>query len=391
MVIASDAPCKTVSILGSTGSVGVNTVKLLQETSPAYSVEALTAYNNVELLASQAKMLQAKYAVVADPAAYGQLKEALAGTDIKAAAGVEAVKEAAARPVDWVMSAIVGSAGLVPTLEAIKQGTTVALANKECLVCAGVLMMQEVSFAGATLIPVDSEHSAIFQSLDASMPDAIETLTLTASGGPFRTWDIADMQSVTPQEALRHPNWDMGQKISIDSATMMNKGLEIIEAYHLFGLPLDHIDVVVHPESVIHSMVTYHDGSVIAQLGTPDMAVPIAFALGYPKRLHTQTPRLNLVDVASLTFEKPDTQTFPALRLARQALEQGGNAPVVLNTANEIAVEAFLQGQIGFLDIARKVEDALAQPSVGGSLHSIDEVIAVDQQVRASMAGSIAA
>jgi 1-deoxy-D-xylulose-5-phosphate reductoisomerase len=350
-----------VTILGSTGSVGCSTIDLLERTPASYRVEALTAASNVELLADQARRLRAGMAVIADPARYQALRDALAGTRIVAAAGPEALVEAASRPADWVMSCIVGSAGLAPTLAAAERGAIVALANKESLVCAGNLLLGAVERAGGCLLPVDSEHSAIFQVFDDAQVDAVERLILTASGGPFRQASLADMANVTPKQALAHPNWEMGAKISIDSATMMNKGLELIEAHHLFGMPEDRIEIVVHPQSVIHSMVAYVDGSVLAQLGSPDMRTPIAYALGWPRRIMTPSRRLDFSQLGALTFEAPDVQRFPALRLAREALRMGGLAPTILNAANEVAVGAFLAGRIGFLDIVRTVEETLSK------------------------------
>ena len=294
--------------------------------------------------------------MVADPDSYGRLKECLAGSGIEAMAGPEAVIEAAARPAEWIMSAIVGAAGLPPTLAAARRGAVVALANKECLICAGDVLMREIKRHQATLLPVDSEHSAIFQVFEFDHPDKVERVILTASGGPFRECSRDAMARVTPEEAVAHPNWDMGAKISVDSATMMNKGLEAIEAYHLFPIAEDRIDILVHPQSVVHSLVEYVDGSVLAQLGTPDMRTPIAYALGWPQRMAAPTPRLRLEDVATLTFEAPDMARFPALRLSREALRTGGAAPTILNAANEVAVCSFLHRKIGFLDIPRIVE-----------------------------------
>lgn len=361
MVVTPDDPTqpRRVTILGSTGSVGTQTVELVGRDPERFPVEALTANGNVERLARQARALRAKLAVVADPAAYGDLKQALAGTGIAAAAGPAGLAEAAERPAEVVMAAIVGAAGLEPTLAAIRRGAIVAFANKEVLVCAGTLVMKEVRASGATLLPVDSEHSAIYQCFDFRRPQAVRRLVLTASGGPFRTRDRAYMASVSPTEAVRHPTWSMGAKISVDSATMMNKGLEIIEAHHLFDLPESQIDVLVHPQSVIHSLVEYVDGSVLAQLGTPDMRTPIAYALAWPERVATPAERLDLVKAATLSFEAPDPERFPALRLARAALQSGEGAPTILNAANEVAVQAFLDGRIGFLDIERVVEDSL--------------------------------
>ncbi len=355
---AENAP-RRVTIFGSTGSVGTQTVDLVAREPERFPVEALTANRNVALLAEQARQLRPKLAVVADPAAYADLKEALAGTGVEAAAGLQAVAEAAERPADWVMAAIVGAAGLEPTLAAVRRGACVAFANKEVLVCAGALMMEEVRRHCANLLPVDSEHSAIYQVFDFDRLDSVQRLILTASGGPFRTKDRAFMAAATREQAVAHPTWEMGAKISIDSATMMNKGLEIIEAHFLFGVPEEKIDVLVHPQSVVHSLVEYVDGSVLAQLGTPDMRTPIAYALGWPARIPTPAERLDLVKAATLTFEAPDPERFPALRLARAALQSGGGAPTILSAANEVAVQAFLDRRIGFLDIERIVEGVL--------------------------------
>ncbi|MCG5240785.1 1-deoxy-D-xylulose-5-phosphate reductoisomerase [Azospirillum doebereinerae] len=350
---------RRVTILGSTGSVGTQTVDLVSRDPERFPVEALTANRNVALLADQAKRLNARLAVVADPAGHAELKERLAGTGIETAAGPQAVVEAAQRPADWVMAAIVGAAGLEPTLAAVRRGAIVAFANKEVLVCAGDLMMEEVRAHGATLLPVDSEHSAIYQVFDFERSGTVARLILTASGGPFRTKDRAFMASATREQAVAHPTWDMGAKISVDSATMMNKGLELIEAHFLFGIPEERIDVLIHPQSVIHSLVEYVDGSVLAQLGTPDMRTPIAYALGWPSRIATPAKRLDLTKAATLTFEAPDPVRFPALRLARAALQSGGGAPTILSAANEVAVQAFLDRRIGFLDIESVVEGTL--------------------------------
>ncbi len=383
---AQDAP-RGVTILGCTGSIGCNTIDLIERSPGAYRVEALVAHRNVERLVEQALRLRPRIAVVADPGLYQDLRDALAGTDIAVAAGPQAVIEAADQPADWVMSAIVGAAGLEPTLAAVRRGAVVALANKESLVCGGDLVMAEVERAGATLLPVDSEHSAIFQVFDFARRDKVEKIILTASGGPFRTWEREAMRAVTPAQAVAHPNWSMGAKISVDSATMMNKGLELIEAYHLFGLGEERIDILVHPQSVIHSLVSYVDGSVLAQLGTPDMRTPIAFALGWPDRMTAPSKRLDLAEIASLTFEAPDLERFPALRLVREALRRGGATPTLLNAANEVAVAAFLAGNLPFLDIAAVVEDtmtALDMPAPG----SLEDVLAADAEAR-SRAGEI--
>jgi len=379
-----------VTILGSTGSIGCNTVELIEAEPGKYRVEALVANNNVEVLAAQARRLRPNLVVVADQRNLEKLTALLAGTGIRVAAGPEAVIEAAEMPADWVMAAIVGAAGLAPTLAAVRRGVTIGLANKECLVCAGQLMMAEVAKHGATLLPVDSEHSAIFQVFDFDQKDRIEKIILTASGGPFRRTAKADMRAVTPEQAVAHPNWSMGAKISVDSATMMNKGLELIEAFHLFGLPEERIDIIVHPQSVIHSAVAYADGSVLAQLGSPDMRTPIAYALGWPRRISSPAPRLDLAAIAQLTFEAPDPERFPALTLARRALQTGGSAPTVLNAANEIAVQAFLDRAIGFLDIAGVVERTLENVEQV-ALGSIDDVFTQDQRARQSARTIIAA
>ena len=373
-----------VTILGSTGSVGQSTVDLIARDPASYRVEALVAGNSVEALAEQARRLNARVAVVANPQRYRALKDALAGTSVEAAAGPEAVIEAASRPAaEWVMAAIVGFAGLAPVLAAARRGALVALANKESLVCAGNLLTEAIRESGGVLLPVDSEHNAIFQVFDAEQKCAVERLILTASGGPFRNWSLADMADATREQALAHPNWDMGAKITIDSATMMNKGLELIEAHLLFGLPGEQIDIVVHPQSVIHSMVAYRDGSVLAQMGTPDMRVPISHALGWPARIDGPAARLDFAELAPLTFERPDSGRFPSLRLARQALVTGGIAPIVLNASNEVAVAAFLAGRIGFLDIARVVEDVMvATEGLGAAVEGLQHVQAAELAAR---------
>jgi 1-deoxy-D-xylulose-5-phosphate reductoisomerase len=373
---------RTVTVLGSTGSVGCNTIDLIERNPDLYAVEALTANSNVALLAEQARRLKPRLAVVADERGYAELKTSLAGTGVQVAAGADAVIEAAERPADWVMAAIVGAAGLRPTLAAVRRGAVVALANKECLVSAGGLMMREVAAAGATLLPVDSEHSAIFQLFDFEHRQAIEKIILTASGGPFRQRSLAEMEHVTPAEAIRHPNWSMGAKISIDSATMMNKGLELIEAYHLFDLPVERIEILVHPQSVVHSLVAYVDGSVLAHLGTPDMRTPIAYALGWPRRIAAPSARLDLAQLGQLSFEPPDFERFPSLRLARDALMAGGSAPTVLNAANEVAVQAFLDGAIGFTEIARTVENVLDKTNIGAA-DSLEDIAMADAAARA--------
>ena len=372
---------RSLTVLGSTGSVGCSTLDLVMRAPERFDVEALTAGRNVARLAEQAKAVNAKLAVIADESGYAELKERLAGTNIAAAAGDDAVNEAAARPAQLVMSAIVGMAGLPSTLAAIRRGAWVAFASKECLVSAGPLMMAEIERCGATLLPVDSEHNAIFQVFDTKQASAVERIILTASGGPFRTASLEQMRRATPKEAVAHPNWSMGAKISVDSATMMNKGLEVIEAFHLFGLPEPRNEVLIHPQSVIHSMVAYVDGSVLAQLGPPDMRTPIAHTLAYPERMATPSARLDLAAIGKLTFEAPDLERFPALRLAREALRAGGAAPTILNAANEIAVASFLGERVGFLDIARIVEETLAAMPAQ-RITSLDDVFEIDATAR---------
>ncbi len=372
---------RTVTVLGSTGSVGTQTVDLLNGAPDRFQIRALVAGRNAALLAQQAIALKARLAVIADPSGYLALRQALAGTGIDTAAGPEAVVEAATLPADWTMAAITGAAGLAATLAAISRGASVALANKEALVCAGEVMLRAVRDAGATLLPVDSEHNAIFQALENANRGAVEKIVLTASGGPFRTASLDEMAVATPDVARKHPVWSMGAKISIDSATLMNKGLELIEAARLFGLSEPQIGVLVHPQSVIHGLVYYRDGSVLAQLGSPDMRIPIAHTLAWPERMTTPSPRLDLANVARLDFTEPDTVRFPALRLARDALRAGGGAPAILNAANEIAVEAFLQRRIGFLDIAGTVAEVL--DAMGNQpADTLDEVVALDAAAR---------
>jgi 1-deoxy-D-xylulose-5-phosphate reductoisomerase len=372
---------RSLSIFGATGSVGLSTLDLVRQHRDQYRVVALTANSNAADLAALAKEFDAEVAVVADEAAYPALKDALAGSSIKAAAGEAALIEAAQRGADWTMAAIVGCAGLKPTLAAIEMGKTVALANKEALVAAGALMMAAVARAGAILLPVDSEHNAIFQCLAGGRIDQVRKITLTASGGPFREFTLEQMRQVTPAQAVAHPNWDMGAKISVDSATMMNKGLELIEAHHLFPVGLDKIDILVHPQSVIHSMVEYADCSTLAQLGSPDMRIPIASALAWPERIATDCKPLDLASIGRLDFEQPDFERFPALNLARQAICDGGANPAILNAANEIAVAAFLAGQIGFLDIAAVGAEAVAgyRPPAPETL---DDLFSIDAEAR---------
>ncbi|HTI85182.1 MAG TPA: 1-deoxy-D-xylulose-5-phosphate reductoisomerase [Alphaproteobacteria bacterium] len=359
--ISHDHARKRITILGSTGSVGCNTVDIVRRRPEGYEVAALTAHTNVDLLIRQALELRPKLAVIADPARYAALKAGLAGTNVAVAAGAEGLIEAAEVPADRVIAAIVGAAGLAPTLTAIRRGAVIGIANKECLVCAGDLVTAAAATSGAKLVPVDSEHSAIFQVFDFENADAVEKIILTASGGPFLRRERASLSRVTPAEAVAHPNWDMGAKISVDSATMMNKGLELIEAWHLFPVGEEQIEILIHPQSVVHSMVAYTDGSVLAQMGAPDMRTPIAYALDWPRRGPSPAARLDLARVGTLNFEAPDETRFPALALARAALKEGGGAPTVLNAANEIAVEGFLAGRIGFLDITGVVETVLTR------------------------------
>ncbi len=372
---------RTLSIFGATGSVGASTLDLVNRDAELFQVLALTANNNVVDLAASAIRTGAKLAVIAEESCYASLKAALQGTGIEAAAGPAALLDAARMGADWTMAAIVGCAGLAPTMAALEGGKTVALANKESLVSAGDLMTSAAKASGATLLTVDSEHNAIFQCLDATAPRAVRRIILTASGGPFRTLSLAEMDGATPEMAVRHPNWDMGAKISVDSATMMNKGLEVIEAHHLFNLPSGQIDVIIHPQSVIHSMVEYIDGSVLAQLGTPDMRTPIAHALAWPERMETPVASLDLTAIAKLEFEAPDPVRFPALRLAREALEAGGAKPAILNAANEVAVAAFLNRKIGFGAIATIVERTLDGYDAPAAA-TLDEVLAVDGEAR---------
>ncbi|MGD9915576.1 MAG: 1-deoxy-D-xylulose-5-phosphate reductoisomerase [Rhizobiaceae bacterium] len=382
---------RRISILGSTGSIGVNTLDVVRHMGgrDAFEVVALTGRGNVELLARQARETGARYAVSADEAALPALRSALAGSGVEAAAGAQALEQLAAQPVDWVMAGIVGIAGLKPTLAAARSGATVALANKECLVSGGALFKREIARAGSRLLPVDSEHNAIFQVLDTSQPDAVERIILTASGGPFRTWPLEKMRDVTPAQAAAHPNWSMGVKISIDSATLFNKALEMIEADRLFGAPGRSLEVVIHPQSVIHSMVGYRDGSTLAQLGAPDMRTAIGYALGWPQRPDLPVQRLDFTKVARMDFEAPDEARFPALRLAREAIAAGGLAGAVLNGAKEVALEAFIAGRIGLLDIAATVErvmQALGAPAATG----IDAVFDADARARRMAAELVA-
>jgi len=359
---------RRVSVFGSTGSVGVSTLDLLERAGGELEFTALTAGRNVALLAEQARRWRPKVAVISDETALGELRDRLAGTGVEAAAGAAAIVEAATREAQWVMSAIVGFAGLAPTLAAARTGAVIALANKESLVCAGPSLLRTAKMAGGAVIPVDSEHSAIFQVFERENVQRISRLILTASGGPFRTWTRQAMSAATPEQAVAHPNWSMGAKISVDSATMMNKGLEVIEACYLFAMPPERIDVLTHPQSIIHSLVEYSDGSTLAQLGTPDMRTPIACAFAWPDRLAWDAPKLDLPRVSPLTFEEPDHERFPALGLAKHALNVGGMAPAALNAANEVAVAAFLDRRIGFLDIAATVAETLERLDAAGAL-----------------------
>lgn len=372
---------KKVSILGATGSIGQSTLDLIERSPDRFEVVALTASVNAAKLADAARRTGAKLAVIADEGRLPELEAALRGTDCRAATGADALIEAGTGDADLVMAAIVGCAGLAPTMAAVEAGKTVALANKEALVTAGDLMTDAAARSGARLLPVDSEHNAIFQSLAGSRIEQVSRIILTASGGPFRTKSTEDMRLATPAQAVAHPNWIMGAKISVNSATLMNKGLELIEAHYLFGLPSERIDILVHPQSVIHSLVEYVDGSVLAQLGSPDMRIPIAYALAWPDRMPTPAQRLNLADIARLDFGEPDLERFPALRLAREALEAGGSAPAVLNAANEVAVATFLDGRIQFPDISRLVESALERNERPGP-QSIEDVFEIDREVR---------
>jgi 1-deoxy-D-xylulose-5-phosphate reductoisomerase len=380
----STAP-RTVTILGATGSVGTSTVDLLSRDRDRYRVEALSANRSAAPLAKLARDLGARFAAVADPAVYRELKGGLGASGIEAAAGEEAVIEAARRPADWVMAAVSGATGLRATMAAVERGATVALANKECLVCAGALFMRRAAETNATVLPVDSEHNAVFQALGAGRRADLRRVILTASGGPFRTWSMEAIRSATVEQALRHPNWSMGPKITIDSATLMNKGLEIIEAYHLFGLKPHEIDVLVHPQSVVHALVEFRDGSLIAQLGPPDMRIPISHCLGWPARIDSPASRLDLDRMATLSFEPPDLSRFPALGLARRAMEAGNGATTVLNAANEVAVAEFIGGRLSFGGISALVATAMEAAFGRGLMRepaTVEEAVAVDHSSR---------
>lgn len=374
-----------VTVLGATGSIGQSLADLLERNPDRFDVVALVANRNADGLAEMAIKLNASIAVLAENENYQLLADRLSGTGIRAASGQAAIAEAVDLEADLVVGAIVGAAGLAPTFRAIKPGRRIALANKECLVCAGDLFVDRVREAGAELLPVDSEHNAIFQVFEKDQADQIEKVILTASGGPFRTWPIEKMQSVTPAQALRHPNWDMGSRITIDSATMMNKGFEVIEASHLFPVANDQLDVLVHPQSTVHGLVQYKDGSLLAQLGSPDMRTPIAHCLSFPKRMPVPVKRLNLAELGTLTFEAPDPVRFPCLGLALQALDAGGGAPAALNAADEVAVQAFLNGRIGFLDIPAAIEAVLDRLSASDLLKPskcVEDVLDLDSEAR---------
>jgi 1-deoxy-D-xylulose-5-phosphate reductoisomerase len=376
---------RRITILGATGSIGMSTLDLIKRKPASYNVVAISARRNALALAQAARDVGAELAVVAEPSAYAELKEALSGSGIEAAAGEDAIMESAQRPSDWVMAAISGAIGLKPTLAAIEQGATVALANKECLVCAGSLFMRRAAATGATVLPVDSEHNAIFQALSAGPREDVRRIILTASGGPFRTWTLEAIKAATPEQALRHPNWSMGPRITVDSASMVNKGLELIEAQHLFALKPDEIDILVHPQSVVHGLVEFRDGSVVAQLGSPDMRIPIAHCLAWPSRIDTPSARLDLAKVRELTFEDPDPVRFPAVPLARRVMEMGGAAPTVFNAADEVAVGEFIAGRISFPAIVALVEATLEAADARGLLADppgVEAAIAIDHNAR---------
>lgn len=382
---------RRLTVLGSTGSVGVGALDVVRHARSTYSpdafpIEAITAHRNVGLLAEQAREFRPRLAVIGDASRGRELRSALDGTGVAWAAGPSAIQEAAARPSDIVMAAIVGIAGLAPTFTAIARGAVVALANKECVVAAGPVLRSALAEAGGALIPVDSEHNAAFQLLEFADLDSIEKVTLTASGGPFREWPVEKMLHVTPQEAVAHPNWAMGAKISVDCATLMNKGLELIEAQILFGLEPERLDIVIHPQSAIHCLVTCIDGAVLAHMSAPDMRTPIAHALGWPRRISSPSRRFDFTSFPQLTFERPDAERFPCLALAQACLQMGGAAPTILNAANEIAVENFLAGRLGFLDIARVVErtmDGLSREMSRPAPATLGDVMALDSDARA--------
>lgn len=379
---------RRLTVLGSTGSIGLSTLDVVRHARKAHGpdampIEALTARDNVGVLATQALEFHPRLAVIGNPDLHAQLREALAGTGIETACGTQAITEAAARPSDIVMVGIIGAAALAPTLAAVKRGAIIALANKECVVAAGDIFREALAQSRAVVIPVDSEHNAAFQVLDFAQSHAVDRVTLTASGGPFRQWTRERMEKATPEQAVAHPNWSMGAKISVDSATLMNKGLELIEAHFLFALPAEQLGVIVHPQSIIHCLVYYSDGSTLAHLSAPDMRTPIAYALSWPQRTDSPSKRLDLAAIGQLTFEEPDLQRFPCLGVAVDCMRAGGLAPTIMNAANEVAVEAFLARRIGFLDIARVIEETLADRRAGGSnAHDIEGILAVDRLAR---------
>ena len=384
---------RRLSILGSTGSIGCSTLDVIAHLGGAetYKIVALTAGSNAKKLAAQALALRPAIAVLSNEAALPELRSLLEGSGIETAAGDAALLEAAGRSADWTMSAIAGAAGLPPTLAAIRAGAALALANKESMVCAGPLVKAEAAKAGVPILPVDSEHGAIFQVFETAQRDAIERIILTASGGPFRSFTLAEMQHVTPEQALAHPNWSMGDGISLDSATMFNKGLELIEAAQLFDMPSEKIEIVVHPQSVVHSMVGYSDGSVLAQMGEPDMRTPIAYTLGWPDRVETTVAPLDFRKVSRLDFEPPDETRFPALRIAREALEVGGLVPCAMNAAKEVAAKAFIEKRIGFLDLAAIVDQVLERIDLPGTAADLDDILTADGEARRVAAEQIAA
>ncbi|HWU26694.1 MAG TPA: 1-deoxy-D-xylulose-5-phosphate reductoisomerase [Rhizomicrobium sp.] len=385
---------RRLTILGSTGSIGLSTLDVVRHAREtrgpsALPIEALTARDKVDELVSQAREFKPRLAVIGNEALLPKLREALAGTGIEAAAGTDAIVEAAGRPSDIVMVGIIGAAALAPTLAAVRRGATIALANKECVVAAGDVFREALARSRAVVIPVDSEHNAAFQVLDFAQTHALDRVTLTASGGPFREWSRERMEKATPQQAVAHPNWSMGAKISVDSATLMNKGLELIEAHFLFALPAERLGVIVHPQSIIHCLVYYADGSTLAHLSAPDMRTPISYALSWPQRTASPSKRLDLATIGRLTFEDPDIERFPCLGVALNCLRAGGSAPTIMNAANEVAVESFLDGRIGFLDIARAIEETLEDRRASQSNASdIEGVLAVDGMAR-RIAGEI--
>ncbi len=382
---AATGRSRVITILGATGSIGRSTADLLHAAPGAFSVAAVVGGRDAEALAATAKRLGASFAALADPRGYRALKDALSGTTIQAAAGPDAVTEAALHPSDLVMGAIAGTAGVEPTFAALAAGRTIALANKECLVCAGNAFMRQAVQSGTRLLPVDSEHNAIFQALGGADPASVETMTLTASGGPFRTWTREAIAAATPEQALKHPNYAMGAKVTIDSAGLMNKGLEVIEAHHIFGVSAEQLEVIVHAQQIVHGLVSFKDGAVTAGLATPDMKVPIAHCLAYPERMETATRRLDLASIGQLTFEKPDFDRFPALRVALESLKTGQGLPTIMNAANEVFVAAFLEKLISFHDIARLVEEVCEAAMIDGTARepeTIGEALALNLGAR---------